>query len=251
MVAWGSPTDDYRVSQSPRYLLLITGRKPQSVDGFTIFREKPDSAGYSLHYKGDDLIEHTDLSINSRKRGTTMRKIVTAGFVLLASLSLTACGISTEDNADTGTEETSSAADTTQETTSETDTATGDGDVVLGQEFITGNDTFGHVGVTVESVEKVDSCEGYGKDVTAAPGNVLIIVKGELNGMDEGGMGPSLEFYDNEGYSLENKHPLCHEELIGWTLNTVDPGRKARISETFEVAENVAEIEFDDKSYAF
>lgn len=170
---------------------------------------------------------------------------------MLSSLSLTACGISTEDSADTGTEETSSAADTTEETTSETDTATGDGDVVLGQEFITGDDTFGYVGVTVESVEKVDSCEGYGKDVTAAPGNVLLIVKGELNGMDEGGMGPSLEFYDNEGYRLDNKYPLCDEDLIGWTLNTVDPGRKARISETFEVAENVAEIEFDDNSYAF
>lgn len=69
--------------------------------------------------------------------------------------------------------------------------------------------------------------------------------------MDEGGMGPSLEFYDNEGYRLDNKYPLCDEDLIGWTLNTVDPGRKARISETFEVAENVAEIEFDDNSYAF
>lgn len=180
-----------------------------------------------------------------------MRKIVTAGFVLLASMSLAACGVSTNDSVDNGTEETSSAAEATQETTGETDTATGDGDVVLGQEFITGNDIFGYVGVTVESVERVDSCEGYGRDVKAAPGNVLVLVKGELNGMDEGGMGPSLDFYDSDGYKLDNEYPSCDEGFAGWTLTTVDPGRKARISETFEVAESVVEVEFDGNSYAF
>lgn len=109
----------------------------------------------------------------------------------------------------------------------------------------------GTVDVTVHTIDVTTECDGVANSIERPdPGNVYLTITGEVASVD-GNRAPNLTFFDTSGYELPANLAWCDEpdDTIEWMSADIQPGKRARLSSTYQIGGDVAEVWVGDRSF--